>query len=70
MSMMPMVAICQFDEPVFDEGDPDAEQVPVPIDDGVVCLIIAGVGYGVKLAYDQKKKANNTTDPKQALMYN
>lgn len=38
-----------------DPGDPDAT-VNAPIDDGLGILIAAGIAFGVKKAYNQKKK--------------
>jgi len=40
-------------QPAGPGGDPDAE---IPIDGGIGLLIAAGVAYGAKRAYDNKKK--------------
>lgn len=37
-------------------GDPDATATNVPIDDGLGILVVAGIAYGIKKTYDQKKK--------------
>jgi hypothetical protein len=41
-------------------GDPDATPVEeVPIDGGLSLLLVAGIAYGAKRAYDNKKKDKN-----------
>ena len=49
-SVLPISGYAQLGDP---GEDPDA---PVPVDGGVVLLIAAGVGYGVKKANEQRKK--------------
>ena len=40
----------------FDNGDPDADSnTGVPFDGGIGILIAAGVAYGLKKKYDEKK---------------
>lgn len=44
-----------FAQPV--QGPPDPGGPPdVPLDGGLLWLLIAGAGYGVKKIYDQRKK--------------
>ena len=49
-SVLPICGYAQLGDP---GEDPDAA---IPIDGGVVLLIAAGVGYGVKKANDRRKK--------------
>ena len=53
LSIVPVWGYAQLGDP---GEDPDAQ---VPVDDGVVLLIAAGVGYGLKKAMENRKK--NTT---------
>ena len=50
ISIFPISGYAQLGDP---GEDPDA---PVPVDGGVVLLIAAGVGYGVKKVNEQRKK--------------
>ncbi len=50
LSVVPVWGYAQLGDP---GEDPDAQ---VPIDDGVVLLIAAGVGYGLKKAMGNRKK--------------
>ena len=53
LSIFIVLPICGYAQ-LGDPGeDPDAA---IPIDGGVVLLIAAGVGYGVKKAKEQKKR--------------
>lgn len=45
---LPILALAQ--------GDPGMDPDPIPLDGGLSLLIGAGVAYGVKKAYDKKKK--------------
>ncbi len=49
-SLLPVSGYAQLGDP---GEDPDAQ---VPVDGGVVLLIAAGVGYGVKKVKEQRKK--------------
>lgn len=40
-------------QPTFDPSDPN-----VPLDGGLIWLLLAGAGYGAKKIYDQRKKKN------------
>ena len=55
INLLPAVAKAQIS---FGTEDPDA-----PIDGGVSVLIVAGVGYGIKKAKEnRKKKIENNSD--------
>lgn len=45
---LPLLALAQ--------GDPGLDPDPIPLDGGLSLLIGAGVAYGIKKAYDKKKK--------------
>lgn len=57
MLLAPTAIFAEYD-PNADGGivDPDATATNVPIDDGLCILIAAGIAYGIKKTYDQKKK--------------
>jgi hypothetical protein len=38
--------------------DPPPDPIDTPIDGGLSILLAAGVGYGVKKAYEKRKKTN------------
>ena len=60
-SLYPQFCSAQIgDPPDAPEGDPDA-----PIDGGVSLLVAAGVGYGLKKANDQRKKAKTAVLPER-----
>jgi hypothetical protein len=42
--------------------DPPPDPIDTPIDGGLSILLAAGVGYGVKKAYDKRKKTANEND--------
>ena len=50
LSAVPVSGYAQLGDP---GEDPDAQ---VPVDDGVILLIAAGAGYGLKKAMDHRKK--------------
>ena len=50
LSVLPVCGYAQLGDP---GEDPDAQ---VPVDDGVILLIAAGVAFGVKKARDNRKK--------------
>ena len=50
INFLPVRGYAQLGDP---GEDPDAQ---IPIDDGVVLLIAAGVGYGLKKAIENRKK--------------
>lgn len=55
---VPVFSIAQIGD--FDPGgDPD---VPVPFDGGISLLLAAGIGYGVKKAYEKRKTVGQATD--------
>jgi hypothetical protein len=39
--------------------DPPPDPIDTPIDGGLSILLAAGVGYGVKKAYNKRKKNND-----------
>ena len=55
MLSIPSLLIAQTDPPDF-PGDVD----DVPFDGGVSVLIAAGIAYGLKKAYDNKRQKNYT----------
>jgi hypothetical protein len=44
------------------QGDPGPDPDPVPFDGGLSLLIGAGVAYGIKKAYDKRKKHKEETN--------
>ena len=50
LSVLPVCGYAQLGDP---GEDPDAQ---IPVDDGVILLIAAGVGYGLKKAIENRKK--------------
>jgi hypothetical protein len=51
---LPSISFSQeFDDLPDIPGDPD---VPVPFDGGISLLVAAGIGYGVKKAYEKRNK--------------
>lgn len=57
-NLYPQFCSAQVGDPEPPDGDPDA-----PIDGGVSLLVAAGVGYGLKKANDQRKKAKTAVLP-------
>ncbi|HMO61630.1 MAG TPA: hypothetical protein PKC39_09960 [Ferruginibacter sp.] len=47
LMLLPAAGYAQLGDP---EGDPDA-----PVDGGLITLVAAGVGYGIKKAVDNRK---------------
>jgi hypothetical protein len=40
------------------QTDPPPDPIDTPIDGGLSILLAAGIGYGVKKAYEKRKKVN------------
>lgn len=52
LTILTLFCFCAiYAQPTFDENTTDM----VPVDGGITALLAAGIGYGVKKAYDQKK---------------
>lgn len=58
LSLLFIVCLALCPSLMFAQGDPGPDpDVKVPFDGGLSLLIAAGVGYGLKKAYDKKKDA-------------
>ena len=51
---IPTILMAQPDPP--GDGDNNTNDADVPFDGGVSLLVAAGIGYGIKKVYDQKKQ--------------
>jgi hypothetical protein len=44
------------------QTDPPPDPIDTPIDGGLSILLAAGVGYGVKKAYEKRKRVNEPSN--------
>jgi hypothetical protein len=55
-AFLTFTSVCFADEGPGGPGEDNPDETTTPFDGGVSLLVAAGIGYGVKKAYDAKRK--------------